>query len=70
LTDEKVTTMLHSTTQTPLWTIAFTEPGSDEVLVAVVGACTEDDARRRAADVLGADATIVWAEPRHEARAA
>jgi hypothetical protein len=54
---------------TPLWTVAFTEPASADVHVAVIGACDEQDARRRALDVLGADVTIVWAEPRHLAAA-
>jgi hypothetical protein len=50
-----------------LWTVAFTEPGSAEVAVAVIGACDRHDAERRALDVLGVGVAIVWVEPRHEA---
>ncbi|MFZ7088779.1 hypothetical protein [Curtobacterium sp. RRHDQ10] len=52
---------------TPLWTVAFTEPGSDDVAVAVIGACNREDAERRALDVLGVGVALVWVEPRHEA---
>lgn len=51
--------MQHST---PLWTVAYTEAGSEEVTVAVVGACNREDAVHRALDVLG-DVTVVWVEP-------
>lgn len=54
-------------TMSPLWTVAFTEPGSAEVSVAVIGACDREDAERRALDVLGVGVSIVWVEPRHEA---
>lgn len=53
-------------TMTSLWTVAFTEPGSSDVAVAVIGACDREDAERRALDVLGVGAAVVWVEPRHE----
>jgi hypothetical protein len=47
----------------PIWTVAYTEPGDDTVVVAAFGAHDRDDALRRAHDVLGG-VTVVWAEPR------
>lgn len=56
--------------QTALWTVAYTEAGSAEVAVAVIGACDREDAVRRAVDVLGTTVAVVWVEPRHAARVA
>ncbi|PZE76229.1 hypothetical protein DEI82_07005 [Curtobacterium sp. MCBD17_019] len=55
---------------TPFWTVAYTESGSTEVAVAVLGACDREDAVRRALDVLGVGVTVVWVEPRHDAAVA
>jgi hypothetical protein len=58
--------MQHST---QLWTVAYTQTGSEEVIVAVVGACNREDAAHRSLDVLG-PVTIVWVEPLSVATAA
>lgn len=46
-----------------IWTVAYTEPGHEDVAVAAFGAHDRADALRRAHDVLGG-VTVLWAEPR------
>jgi hypothetical protein len=56
--------------RTPYWTVGYTEAGSTDVAVAVIGACDREDAVRRALDVLGGGVAVVWIEPRHVAAVA